>query len=152
QGQTVVSTATWPSRNIDVADREYFQDARANTGGKLSASVPIYNRLDGTRTIVFSRRLDDARGRFAGVAFASVNSKYFEDIYTSTQSINSVVFTLVRQDGVILYRLPDTGGFTGKKLAAESAWLQSLQSGGADGFRVLAREDGNPRFVSARKV
>ena len=152
QGQMVVSTATWPPPNINVGDRDYFQDARARTDGKLSTSVPINNRIDGTRTIVFARRLDDAHGRFAGVVFASVNSKYFEDIYTSTQSINSLIFTLVRQDGVILYRLPDTLDFTGQKLAGESEWLQSLKGGGRDGFRVFARSDGNPRFVSSRKV
>jgi diguanylate cyclase (GGDEF)-like protein len=152
QGQMVVSTAVWPPPNVNVADRDYFQDARARTDGKLSTSIPISNRIDGTRTIVFARRLDDAHGQFAGVVFASVNSKYFEDIYTSTQSINSLIFTLVRQDGIILYRWPDTGDFTGQRLAAESAWLQSLESGGVDGFRVFARADGNLRFVSARRV
>jgi diguanylate cyclase (GGDEF)-like protein len=153
EGQMVVSTAAWPPPKINVADRDYFQDARSRTDGKLSTSIPISNRIDGTRTIVFARRLEDKGGRFAGVVFASVNSKYFEDIYTSTQSINSLIFTLVREDGVILYRLPDTGNFTGQKLAAESAWLQSLKrGGGVDGFRVNARADGNLRFVSARKV
>jgi diguanylate cyclase (GGDEF)-like protein len=152
QGQMVVSTAAWPPPNINVADRDYFQDAQARPDGKLSTSIPIHNRIDGTRTIVFARRLEDAHGRFAGVVFASVNSKYFEDIYTSTQSINSVIFTLVRQDGIILYRLPDTGNFTGKRLSAEAVWLQSLKSGGTDGFRVFAQSDGNPRFVSARRV
>jgi diguanylate cyclase (GGDEF)-like protein len=150
-GQMVVSTAAWPPPNVNVADRDYFQDARMRADGRLSTSVPINNRIDGTRTIVFARRLDDAQGNFLGVVFASVNSKYFEDIYASTQSINSLIFTLVRQDGIILYRLPDSGDFSGKKLSAESVWLQSLSSGAA-GFRIFAQADGNIRYVSARKV
>jgi diguanylate cyclase (GGDEF)-like protein len=150
-GQMVVSTAAWPPPNINVADRDYFQDARTRADGRLSTSVPINNRIDGNRTIAFARRLDDAQGNFAGVIFASVNSRYFENIYASTGSINSLIFTLVRPDGVILFRLPDTGDFTGKKLSAESAWLQSLSSG-IDGFRIFAQADGNPRYVSARKV
>jgi diguanylate cyclase (GGDEF)-like protein len=150
-GQLVVSTAVWPPPNVNVADRDYFQDAGRRTDGRLSTSVPINNRIDGTRTIVFARRLDDTHGNFAGVIFAGVNSKYFEDIYTSTQSINSLIFTLVRQDGIILYRWPDVGDFTGKKLSAESVWLQSLATG-AEGFRIFAQADGNPRFVSVRKV
>jgi diguanylate cyclase (GGDEF)-like protein/PAS domain S-box-containing protein len=150
-GQMVVSTAAWPPPNVNVADRDYFQDARMRADGSLSTSVPINNRIDGTRTIVFARRLDDAHGNFLGVAFASVNSKYFEDIYASIQSINSLIFTLVRQDGIILYRLPDSGDFTGRRLSAESAWLRSLSSG-ADGFRIFAQADGNIRYVSARRV
>ena len=55
----MVSTAAWPPPNVNVADRDYFQDARTRTDGKLSTSVPINNRIDGTRTIVFARRLDD---------------------------------------------------------------------------------------------
>ncbi len=150
-GQMVVSTAAWPPPNVNVADRDYFQDARARTDGRLSTSVPINNRINGTRTIVFARRLEGSNGNFLGVVFASVNSKYFEDIYDSTQSIHSLIFTLVRQDGTILFRLPDTRDFTGKKLSAESVWLDSL-SRGSEGFRVLGQADGNVRFVSARKV
>src|SRR5712671_2882108 len=49
-GQIVVSTAGWPTPNIQVADRDYFKDARARTD-QLHASVQAKNRVDGTRTI-----------------------------------------------------------------------------------------------------
>jgi PAS domain-containing protein len=114
--------------------------------------IPVNNRIDGTQTIVFARRLEDAGGNFIGVILASVHSKYFEDIYASTQSINSLVFTFVRQDGVILYRLPNhDGDYTGRRLSADSTWARSVASG-VEGFRVFAQSDNNPRFVTARKV
>jgi diguanylate cyclase (GGDEF)-like protein len=150
-GQLVVSTAAWPTPGINIADRDYFKDARARRDDHLSTSVPINNRINGTQTIVFARRLQTAGGQFAGVIFASVNSKYFEDIYSSTQSIRSLIFSLVRQDGTILFRHPDGADFAGRKLSAETAW-QNVLATGADGFRITARADGNVRYVSVRPV
>jgi hypothetical protein len=150
-GQLVVSTASWPTPDINISDRDYFKAARARTDGQLSTSVPIKNRINGTQTIVFARRLETSDGQFAGIIFASVNPKYFEAIYGSTQSVRSLLFTLVRRDGVILFRHPDTQGFAGKRLSADATFQQAVESG-ADGFRVHARADGNIRYVSIRPV
>ena len=150
-GQVVVSTAGWPTPDINVADRDYFNDARARRDGGLSASVPIDNRIDGTRAIVFARRLEGTSGNFLGIVYASVNSKYFADIYGSTQSVRSLIFTLVRQDGTILFRHPDTLDSTGRGLSSKPAWLDSV-SKGIDGFRIVGQSDGEVRFVSVRPV
>ena len=148
-GQLVVSTAAWPTPKINVADRDYFKDARSRDDGQLSTSVPIRNRIDGSRTIVFARRLDTANGAFGGVIFASVNSKYFEAIYESTQSVHNLIFNLVREDGTILFRHPDTGNFAGKRLSNEAAW-QDAVARGKKSFRILAKADNNYRYVSIR--
>jgi len=135
KGQVVVSTAGWPTPDVNVADRDYFNDARTRVDGGLSASVPIANRINGTQTIVFARRLEGATGNFIGIVYASVNSKYFADIYGSTQSVHSLIFTLVRQDGTILFRHPDTGDSAGRGLSSKPLWLDSV-SKGDDGFRA----------------
>jgi diguanylate cyclase (GGDEF)-like protein len=150
-GQVVVSTAGWPTPDVNVADRDYFNDARTRIDGGLSTSVPIANRINGTRTIVFSRRLEDSSGNFTGIVYASVNSKYFADIYGSTQSVSGLIFNLVRPDGTILFRHPDSGDSTGRGLSAKSIWLDSI-SRGVDGFRILGQADGEIRFVSVRPV
>jgi diguanylate cyclase (GGDEF)-like protein len=150
-GQLVVSTAAWPTPAINVQDRDYFKNAKARRDNGLSTSVPIKNRIDGKQTIVFARRLETATGAFAGVIFASVNSDYFEAIYGSTQTVRSLVFNLIREDGTILFRYPDPIGFAGKKLSAEAAWQDSLASG-TKTFRIHARLDGNFRYVSVREV
>jgi hypothetical protein len=36
EGQMVVTTAAWPTPEVNVADRDYFQDARSRTDGRLS--------------------------------------------------------------------------------------------------------------------
>jgi diguanylate cyclase (GGDEF)-like protein len=151
RGQVLVSTAAWPTPDVNVADRDYFNDARARSDNGLSTSVPIDNRINGTRTIVFARRLEGPSGNFLGIVYASVNSKYFEDIYGSTQSVRSLLFSLVRQDGTILFRHPDGGEFAGRELSAKPAWLDSIARG-VDGFRIIGQSDGLVRFVSVRPV
>jgi diguanylate cyclase (GGDEF)-like protein len=150
-GQLVVSTAAWPTPDINVADRDYFKTARQRLDGRLSTSVPIRNRIDGNQTIVFARRLETPTGAFAGVIFASVNSNYFEAIYGSTHTIESLIFNLIREDGTILFRHPDRVGFAGKRLSQEATWQDSLNRG-TQSFRILAKSDNLYRYVSVRPV
>jgi diguanylate cyclase (GGDEF)-like protein len=150
-GQLVVSTAAWPTPDINISDRDYFRTAQARVDGRLSTSVPIRNRIDGNQTIVFARRLETPSGAFAGIVFASVNSNYFESIYASAQSIKSLIFNLIREDGTILFRHPDSIGFVGKRLSQETAWQDALDRG-SKSFRILAKADNKHRYVSVRAV
>jgi hypothetical protein len=74
RGQIVASTAAWPTPDINVADRDYFTAARSRLDRKLSISVPIRNRVDGSHIVVLAQRLETAGGGFAGIVFASLNS------------------------------------------------------------------------------
>ena len=150
-GQIVVTTAAWPAPAINVADRDYFQSARTGAGNQLSTSIPITNRIDGTQTVVFARRLEDSTGQFAGIVFASVNSKTFSAIYESTHSIHSLIFNLIRQDGTILFRHPDTADSVGRRLSGEATWQDAVATG-TKNFRILAKSDGNYRYVSVSAV
>ncbi len=150
-GQLVVSTAAWPTPIINIADREYFKNARTRVDGQLTISVPFENRIDSSLSIVFARRLENSSGQFAGIIFASVNFKYFEAVYESTEAIRSVLFTLVRKDGIILYRHPGAGEFVGKRLSGYSKFQEAVASG-AKGFSILAQADGVVRYVSLRPV
>jgi diguanylate cyclase (GGDEF)-like protein len=150
-GQIVVSTIGWPAPNFNVADRDYFINARTRTDGQLSSSIPINSRIDGRRNIVFARRLESSKGNFAGIVLVSVDTRYFEDIYGAVQSVHSLLFTLLNPDGIILFRHPIDPESAGKQLSDKSGWLESISKSGA-GFRVVAQADGNVRFVSVRRV
>ena len=100
---------------------------------------------------MLSRHIEGADRAFLGIVYVGVNTDYFESIYASVQSINSLLFTLVRKDGIILFRYPSSTGDAGRKLSAEAAWLNALSSG-QTGFRILAQNDGQVRFVSSRAV
>jgi diguanylate cyclase (GGDEF)-like protein len=150
-GRLTVTTAAWPTPNVSVADRDYFKDARDRTDDQLITSVPIRNRIDGNQTIVFSRRLESADGTFLGVIFAGVSTQHFEDIYGSVQSVESLIFTLLKPDATILVRHPGGERFAGRKLSTEANRLEAWSKAGG-GFRVLAQSDGNVRYVSVRAM
>jgi diguanylate cyclase (GGDEF)-like protein len=150
-GKVTVTTAIWPTHNDNVSDRDYFQKARDRHDGELTASIPNYNRINGKPTIVFAHRLEDAHGNFVGVAFASVSTKYLEDIYSAIQSVHSLLFTLLNGDGVILFRHPDDLNSTGKVLSNRTAWEEALAKG-EGGFRIHGQADDTVRYVSVRRV
>src|SRR6185369_7489590 len=110
-GNLTVSTAAWPTPAINIADRDYFQEARDRPGDRLVTSIPIKNRIDGSQTIVFARRLENPRGDFAGVIFSGVNTRHFEDIYGSVHSVQSLIFTMLKADGTIMLRYPQGQDF-----------------------------------------
>jgi diguanylate cyclase (GGDEF)-like protein len=150
-GQLVVSSAAWPTPDINVADRDYFIEARNRPGDQLITSVPIDNRINRTQTIVFARRLESPSGKFIGIIFSGVSTRHFEGIYGSVQSVQNLLFTLLKSDGTILVRYPRGQEFAGKKLSAEANRLDAWsRDGGA--FRVLAQTDGNVRYVSVRAL
>src|SRR5215475_13146545 len=126
QGRVTVSTAAWPTPQINVADRDYFKDARARTDQQVSTSIPIFNRINGKRTIVFARRLESAAGEFAGIVYCSISTEYFEDIYGSIQSVHAHQFTLRKRDGTILARHPDANDLAGQKSDAGPQWHEAV--------------------------
>ena len=150
-GRIVASTTSWPPPNVTIAERDFFQDARSRRDGQLSTSIPAKSVINGKPIIIFARRLESADGDFAGVVFASVYAEYFENIYGAIQSLRSLLFTLLRSDGIILFRYPDDIESAGKPLSNKSGWFDAL-SKGDQGFRVLGQADGNVRYVSIRKV
>jgi diguanylate cyclase (GGDEF)-like protein/PAS domain S-box-containing protein len=150
-GELVVSTLTGIEANYNISDRDYFRGARDRTDGEISISIPSANRVNGEKTIVFARRLEDSGGRFAGVVFASVNAKYFEDIYSAIQSVHSLLFTLLNPDGVILFRHPDARDSAGLELSDKTQWLDALSKDDPV-FRLRGKADNNIRYVSVRRV
>ncbi len=150
-GQLVVSTLSGIGANYNIADRDYFQEAREAHNGHLAVSIPAENRVDGQRTIVFARRLEDGKGDFAGVVFASVNTRYFEDIYGAIQSVHSLLFTLLNPDGIILFRHPDDHNSAGQSLSNKTRWQDALAKGDPV-LRLHGVADNAVRYVSIRKV
>jgi diguanylate cyclase (GGDEF)-like protein len=150
-GNLTVSTAAWPTPVINIADRDYFQEARDRPGDRLVTSIPIKNRIDGSQTIVFARRLENPGGDFVGVIFAGVNTRHFEDIYGSVHSVQSLIFTMLKADGTIVLRYPQGQEFAGRRLSTEANRLQDW-SRQKQGFRVRAQSDGNVRYVSVREM
>jgi diguanylate cyclase (GGDEF)-like protein/PAS domain S-box-containing protein len=150
-GRVIVSTLSGINSNFYVSDRDYFREARDRADGGISVSIPAANRVTGTRTVAFARRLDDSKGAFAGIVFASVDAKYFENIYSAIQSVHSLLFTLLNPDGVILLRHPDDGDSAGLELSNKAQWSEALAKG-SPVLRLRGKADDTVRYVSIRRV
>jgi len=74
--QRYISTY-FPTPRINVRDRPYFTALEA--GQKVTTYGPYIGRNSGRYTYALARRIDDAQRNFAGVAFAAIETGYFQD-------------------------------------------------------------------------
>src|SRR5262249_12293157 len=68
-GQVVASTAKWPAPAVNIADRDYFRNARAQDHDELAISTPTRNRINGEATLVFARSLKDSQCAFIRIIY-----------------------------------------------------------------------------------
>ena len=67
-------TAPAPSARINIADRDYFQGAKASP--HVVISEPIQGRIIRKWGIAIARRLEHADGSFGGVVYTNLSSEY----------------------------------------------------------------------------
>lgn len=72
--QRFISTYFPPPR-VNVRDRPYF--VALEQGSPATTFGPYIGRNSGRYTYALTRRIDDARGKFAGVVIASIEPSYF---------------------------------------------------------------------------
>lgn len=82
QGKWVATSGNYIPVKANNADREYFIWHRTHTDSGVHVSHVIRSRSTGDLVIPVSVRLNDAEGRFAGVALATVKVDYFRQFYS----------------------------------------------------------------------
>jgi len=97
-GRIVACNPETPAR--DVAREPWFTVHRDGGGGQpyVSRTTGIPNK--GDPHLRFTRRLDDARGRFAGIAIVDVDPAYFTSSYEHSREGEHGLLALVGNDGV----------------------------------------------------
>lgn len=148
-GRAVNSTAFFPSAEIDDSDRDYFQHFKDTDDKDLYITQILFDRREGRRLIVFSRRIHGANNEFAGVVAIGVEFNYFESIYKSIASLHEESFVLSHRDGTIIVRYPDSKTHTGEKIPPGAAWYRVAAQGGGE-FQTRSIFDGEPRLVAVR--
>ena len=139
-----------PASDIDVSERDYFAAHRAADIG-MNVDVVVAGRVTGDSIIIFSRRIESAQGVFLGVATVGIPSNSFRHIYGSILSLTDQVFMLLRVDGTILVRYPDSTDRAGQKMPLRSPWYRVVAEGGRF-YRTPGVFDGEPRLVAVRSV
>lgn len=107
-GDVINFTRSWPAPKINLADRDYFQAHlhRANVG--IMISRPVKNKGNGKWVFYISRRLNDAQGKFIGIAIAGISIEEFTDFYRRLAANlgAGAAINLYRDDFMILARWP----------------------------------------------
>jgi hypothetical protein len=117
QGNQRYRSRALSAPNNNVSDRSYFVAQRDGTAKGLFMSEPLVTRSEGRAGVIFSRRLDDENGRFAGVVTAIVDLEDLNQFYRAVNVGRGGAIQLVRDDGTLLVRNPSIPDAVGKPRA-----------------------------------
>jgi signal transduction histidine kinase/ActR/RegA family two-component response regulator len=125
----IVRSSTGTSAGDDVSRQDFFAHFAAADDHDAFVSAPIKDRASGNWTVFYSRRINDARGLFAGIVVAEMSMAKLEEFYRlSMPARRLLVFS--RRDGLILARFPHQEGFIGKRIPDGSPWYEAVAKGG----------------------
>jgi signal transduction histidine kinase len=148
------------SGHVDLSSREHVQVHLAPdkaTGappvapGGLFIGKPVLGKVSGKWTIQLSRRIDGPDGRVLGVVVASLDPRYFEDLYRSVVLGDQGGVTLIGSDLTVRARViggRSVGVGTTLKAGAGGSLLTAAEGSHATTSRV----DGVQRLLAYRQV
>jgi len=152
EGRLATTSRIWPTPPADLSDRDYFQHfkSQSGAGNALFISGLAVNRISGTHTLFFSKRIE-IDGKFLGVVLAGVQLTYFQHLYSSVTALPNQSFMLLRRNGTVLILHPDNFDRAGAKMPVTSPWYDVMSNGGGQ-YRSPGFFDGRPRIVAARQL
>jgi signal transduction histidine kinase/ActR/RegA family two-component response regulator len=147
-GKLVVTTRIFPTPEINLSDREYFDYIKNNDVLISQISEPLRSRSDGVLSFYLSRRINAPDGSFLAVVNASIRINYFQELYAQLGLEKDAAITLMRRDGIVITRYPQGSATSGQRLPLSHPFTKAVANGG--GFYVTESifEDDGTRFVS----
>jgi diguanylate cyclase (GGDEF)-like protein len=144
-GQAAATSRGWQPGDDraggDFSLQDFFRQLRA--GASLAVSRPRQAADSGKWSALLGRRIEDAKGRFAGVAAADISLAELEDFYRVAMPVHRTI-SLIRPDGTILLRYPHQSDVVGRKIPARSPFYAAegegpyFESDFTDGTDVVA--------------
>ncbi len=124
------------SRPVSVADQAYFLYHQQRDSGGIFVSHARRDAVKSDAHLHFTRRLDDARGNFAGIVMLETDPAYFTSDYERSRLGERGMLALVGTDGVV----------RALRVGDQTSYGQQLPAGGVD------VDDGVTRFAAAREL
>ena len=106
----------FPTRRVDLSDREYFIAHRNSVDEHARVGNPLISRTDDKWLIPITHRINYPDGQFGGVMLAGVEPNYFLSFYESLKLSPDTRIQLVRHDGTVLLTYPLDTGIMGRNL------------------------------------
>ena len=137
---------------LDVSQRDYFLRSRDDTTGGMLISKPFVGATD-RMVVIVAHRMHDARGRFAGVACATLSAEYFNTVLDSLKSDPPSPALLVNAAGDVLFAVPAQEQFAGKSVAGGAAYAEHTAQGAPmSRHRSIGALTGKDRLSVYRRI
>jgi diguanylate cyclase (GGDEF)-like protein len=129
---------------LDVSHTAYFLYHRDNNLGLPFVGATVADSTKAEPHLHFTRRINDAAGRFAGIAIVEVEPSYFTSAYERSRDGEHGLFGLAGTDGVM----------RAMRIGDEVSWGQRIGLGNApDGTITLhAQPDKVLRYISVKRL
>jgi len=124
RGRIILDSESETPPDIDLSDRAYFTVHRDRPDIGLYISPPFKGRLSGKWSIAFSRRVDDAAGRFAGVAVGTMRLTLFQRLFATVDPGPGGVVAILCTDGTMIVRKPFRDSDIGRDLSRSPVFRQ----------------------------
>ncbi|WP_043746899.1 PAS domain S-box protein [Paramagnetospirillum magneticum] len=148
----VMVAGTMPGMaGTDVHDREYFKALAENPTLPIFISAPLQSRVVTGNSIIAARPIRTEDGRLAGMVAVSVDPKIFEDELRSVLPSDGGRATLLREDGIILARLPNSDAWRGVSVA-KGAVMAHLATAPRGTLLGTSATDGHERVIAYRRL
>lgn len=151
-GILITTTAALsPGQNVDLSDREHFRVHMAADTKQVFISKPVLGRASGKWSIQMTRRINDAKGGFAGVVVVSLDPDYLTDIYEKIDLGQDSRILVVGEDAVVRAQASGRDRTVGQSLADPAAFAQLwAQSDGI--ISVISPIDHRPHIRAFRRL
>ena len=120
QGNLTIDAASLDPVSENRGNEEYFTAHRDQPDVGLFISRPMLHRS--SYSIVLSRRISDAEGRFLGVVAGSIRFSYFHELFDRLNLDPDDTITVLRRDRTIIMRKPFDLDVIGKNMASVRTW------------------------------
>jgi diguanylate cyclase (GGDEF)-like protein len=115
-GYVLNRSGAWPSPDLFLGDRDYFQKLKALPAGADDELVETnVSRFTGNRKIVFARRVNGPNGEFLGVVCRGIEPIHLEQYFSSVMLGDRWAVTMFMRDGTLLARFPRGQAVYGRK-------------------------------------
>ena len=151
-GRLRAMTGATDLASVQIGDRDYFQYWQTHAFAPLFVGQPVRNRVTGRWLVSLSRRLDGPQDEFAGIIAAALNLDYFDRFYGELELGANGSFLLVRNDGIVLVRLPMVEGAIGRSITDSDLFSHYLPLASAGTYQTVSVLDQRARIISYRRL
>ena len=130
RGMLIATTRYAHTPPLDDSDRDYFRAFLDPAQSEPYIGPPVRGRATGVPVIFMARRIVGADGKLAGVAVAVLDAGYFRKFYESLNMGDSRGVMLLRRDGAMLVRFPETVPEGGALVPNTEAWAAVVKADG----------------------